>query len=70
MSFVSPFDRFIAEHFDVMIGIFCEPNPKKLTGVDPARIRMRSAARREIAEILFKREAEGKYRWTGLPFPV
>jgi aminopeptidase len=70
LTFVSPFERFAAENFDVMIGIFCEPNPKKLTGIDPAKIRMRSAARREISEILYKRETEGKYRWTGLPFPV
>jgi aminopeptidase len=70
LEFVSPFEKFLAENVDVRIGIFCEPNPKDLTNVDPAKIRMRTAARREISEIFFNREAEGKYRWTGLPYPV
>lgn len=70
LEFVSPFEKFIVENIDVGIGIFCEPNPKRLTNIDPAKIRMRRAARREIAEIFFKREAEGKYRWTGLPYPI
>jgi aminopeptidase len=70
LQFVSPFDKFLIENIDVRIGIFCEPNPKKLTNVDPRKIRMQSAARSELVEILNKREAEGKYRWTGLPYPV
>jgi aminopeptidase len=70
LEFVSPFEKFIVENIDVSIGIFCEPNPKRLTNVDPAKIRMRRAARRELADIIFKREAEGKFRWTGLPYPI
>jgi aminopeptidase len=70
LQFVLPVDRFIAENFDVMIGIFCESNPKRLTNVDPEKIKIQRAARREIAEISFKREAEGKYRWNGLPYPA
>jgi aminopeptidase len=70
LKFVSPFQKFLAETIDVMIGIFCDPNPKGLTNVDPAKIRMQRAAGRPISDILFKREAEGKFRWTGLPFPV
>lgn len=70
LKFVSPFEKFLVENMDVSIGIFCDPNPKGFTNVDPARIRMHRAARRGISEILFKREAEGKFRWTGLPFPI
>ncbi len=70
LEFVSPFEKFIAENVDVSIGIFCEPNPKQLTNIDPAKIRIRRAARRELADIMYKREAEGKYRWTGLPYPI
>ena len=44
--------------------------PKKLTNVDPGKIKMHSAARSELVEILNKREAEGEYRWAGLPYPV
>ena len=70
LKFFSPFEKFIAENIDVSIGIFCEPNPKTLTNIDPAKIRMHRAARRELMEILFKREAERKFRWTGLPHPI
>jgi aminopeptidase len=58
------------ENIDVSIGIFCEPNPKRLTNVDPEKIRIRQAARSGLVEIRFRREAEGKYRWGGLPYPV
>jgi aminopeptidase len=70
LKFVSPLEKFVLENFDVSIGIFCEPNPKGLSNIDPDRIRMRSASRKELAEIFFKRVAEGKLRWTGLPYPI
>jgi len=70
LKFVSPLTKFLAENMDASIGIFCEPNPKKLTNVDPAKIRIRQASRRGLSDILYKREAEGKYRWTGYPFPI
>jgi len=70
LRFVSPLDKFVAENVDVSIRIFCEPSPHGLTNVDPAKVQMRMASRREIAEINFRREAENKYRWTGLPFPI
>ncbi len=70
LQFVSPLDKFLAENTDVTIGIFCEPNPKRLTNVDPEKMRTLTASRRLIADILQQREAEKKYRWTGLPFPI
>ena len=70
LKWVSPIDKFVSENIDVKIGIFCEPNPKGLSNIDPDRIRMRSASRRELSDIFFKRVAEGKLRWTGLPYPI
>ena len=70
LKFVPPLAKFLVENMDVNIGIFCEPNPKKLTNIDPAKIRQRQASRRELSDILLKREAEGKFRWTGLPYPI
>lgn len=70
LVFVPPLDKFIAENIDVSIRLFCDPNPKLLTNIDPAKIRMRGASRREIADLNLKREAEGKWRWTGLPYPI
>jgi aminopeptidase len=70
LQYVSPFERFLAENMDVSIGIFCEPNPKGLTSVNPEKMRVRQASRSWHAETLFRREAEGKYRWGGLPYPI
>ncbi|HVP27347.1 MAG TPA: aminopeptidase [Candidatus Bathyarchaeia archaeon] len=70
LKFVSPFVKFIYENMDVSIGIFCEPNPKRLTNIDPAVIRTSQASRSELMEIFFKRVSDGSLRWTGLPFPI
>ena len=70
LEFVSPFSRLIAEQMDVRIVVYCEPNPKRLSNVDPAKVRMRTAANREITEIFSKRSAEGKLKWTLLPYPL
>jgi aminopeptidase len=70
LSYVSPIERFIAENVDVNISIYCEQNLKKLTNIDPARIRLHAASRRELSEIFHRRVAEGKLRWTVLPYPT
>jgi len=70
LSYVSPIEKFIAENVDVNISIYCEQNLKKLTNIDPARIRLHAASRRELSEIFHKRVAEGKLRWTVLPYPT
>ena len=70
LRFVSPFEKFIVENMDVSIGIWCQPNPKRLTNIDPSKIKMHRASRRELTEIFMKRTAEGKLRWTGFPYPI
>jgi len=70
LRFVSPLEKFAVEDFDVHIGIFCEPNPKELSSIDPDKIRTWSASRRPLSEIFYKRVEETKLRWTGLPFPI
>jgi aminopeptidase len=70
LKFVSPFTKFMLENMDVLISISCEPNPKGLTNIDPSKIKMRAASRREIMEGFLKRIAEGKLKWTGLPYPI
>jgi aminopeptidase len=70
LKFVSPLDRFTPENIDVRIVLFCEPNPKGLSNIDPAKIRIHSASRRQLSDIFYKRVEEGKLRWTGLPYPI
>jgi len=70
VRYLSPFDKFVVENMDVNIGLFCDPNPKAMTGIDSVRLRMRAEGRSELMDIFFKREAEGTLRWTGLPYPI
>ena len=70
LKFVSPFTKFILENMDVLISISCEPNPKRLTNIDPSKMKIYAASRREIMEDFLKRIAEGKLKWTGLPYPM
>ena len=70
LEFVSPFAKFLVETADVMIRVACDPNPKRLTTIDSAKIRKHSASQKEISEIFDKRYAEGKLRWTVLPYPI
>jgi aminopeptidase len=70
LNYVSPFTKFLVENIDVSISVWCPHNPKGLTNVDPTKIRMHRAARRELAEIFNTRAATGKLRWVGLPYPT
>ncbi len=70
LKFVSPFDKFMFENMDVSINIACEPNPKRLTNINSAKIKTMRASRSELMETFQKRAAEGKLRWTLLPFPI
>jgi len=70
LKFISPLERFTLENTDVSIGIFCQPNPKALSNIDPNKIRTNSASRRELSDVFYKRVEEKKLRWTGLPYPI
>ncbi len=70
LQFVPRLTKFAVENFDMFISIFCEANTKTLTNIDPAKIRTQQEATREIMDIFFKRESEGKLRWNGLPYPA
>ena len=70
LEFVSPFVEFLVRNIDVSIGVWCQPNPKGLSNIHPAKIRKHAASRKELREIFNKRAAEGKLKWTGLPYPI
>jgi len=70
LKFVSPFEKFMDETMDVQIRIECQPNPKRLTNIDPSKIQLRRASGRESSEILTKRSSEGKFRSVILPYPI
>lgn len=70
LTYISPFEKFITENIDVAISIFYERNPRRLTNIDPSKIKLRRASQRELMEIFMKRSAEGKLKWTLLPYPI
>ncbi len=70
LEFVSPFAKFLVENADVMIRVACDPNPRGLTTIDSAKIRKHRASQKKIGQIFDKRYAEGKLRWTVLPYPI
>lgn len=70
LTFVSPFAKFLIENMDVSITIWSEPNPKKLSNVDPAKIKVSRASRRELTDIFFERVTNEKLRWTLFPYPI
>jgi aminopeptidase len=69
LKYVSPFDKFILENLDVNISVLCETNLKRLSNIDPAKMKIQTASQSELRENYYKRVAEGKARWTLLPFP-
>ena len=70
LKFVSALDKFRIENMDAIITAWCHPNPKGLSTIKPARIKTHRAARKELAEMFNARTAEGKLKWTLLPFPI
>ena len=70
LKHVSPIDKFVTENIDVSIYVLCTRNPKELSNIDPAKARVRSAARKEINDIFMQRAAEKKLKWTLLPYPA
>jgi aminopeptidase len=69
-DFVSPFSKFIYENSDVLITVLSDPNPKRLTTTDSAKIRKHRAAQKELNDIFNKRYAAGKLKWTVLAYPI
>jgi len=70
LKFVSPFERFLVKDADIAIRISCEPNPKRLTNINPEKIGIVRASKKEIMEIFLRRMGEGKLKWVVLPYPI
>jgi aminopeptidase len=62
--------RLIMDTYDVRIVLIGEDNTKALSGVDPARMVLRSQSRSELMETAMRRSAAGELRWTVTIFPT
>jgi aminopeptidase len=70
LTFIHPPSKLAVETYDASISISGTINTKNLNAVDPARVVVRSQARREILDIFIKRAAAGELRWVGTLFPT
>jgi aminopeptidase len=59
-----------AKTHDAMIYIDSESNTKQLSGVDKQKIAVNRNATRVLKDIMFEREAHGKFRWNIAPYPT
>ena len=69
-SYVSDVDRVQAETVTAQIVIESSCNSKQLTGADPAKVAVFQKVRGDLRDIMFDREAEGKFRWIIAPYPT
>ena len=62
--------EFVLKKADVSIEVFCNPNPKRLSGIDPKKIATRQAIWKDYMELFMKRQASGELKWVLLPYPI
>lgn len=68
LTFVSPFDKFFMSEIDGIINIFADTNVKRLSGVPPEKIKLRTASQREVSELYMKHVRIGGL--TIIPYPT
>ena len=62
--------RYVLENYDVGITIRASENTKAMSNVDPKKLALEGAARKELFATMLKRIAEREYRWVGSQFPT
>ena len=70
IQYLNPFEKMAVDEFDVRIAIKGDLNTKALSGIDPKRIALMLAARRDVTETMMRRSAEGTLRWVVTQFPT
>lgn len=70
VQYLNPIEKLAVSEFDVRIAIRGDVNTKSLSNVDPKRVAMVTAARRELTETLMRRTAAGDLRWVVTLFPT
>ncbi|MEX2161438.1 MAG: aminopeptidase [Anaerolineales bacterium] len=66
---ISPFERMPLAEADVYINIMGAENTRNLSLIEPTRVQLRSAARKDLMGTYMKRGASGELRWTLTQFP-
>jgi aminopeptidase len=69
LKWISPFEKLPFEVADAFIDIEASENTRAMTGVDSKKQQIRSAARKDLMDVYFKRSASGELRWNLTNFP-
>ncbi len=70
LTHVSELDTYINEYFDVQLFIMGEQNTKALSGIEPKRLAMHSAARAGLSKRFMERAAKKEVRWCLTLYPT
>lgn len=73
LDFQSPYNKFLYENLDGLIGISADSNTRALSSVDSKKIARTSKASMPLREIMMKRGhvgAKNELKWCGLAFPT
>ncbi len=70
LAFIDPVSKLVFEEFEAMINIRALENTRELSGVDPARQRVRNTAMRPLMRRYMERGASGELKWNGTLFPT
>jgi aminopeptidase len=70
LRYVSPLERFAAEHANASIAIGAETNTKSNSAIDPMRQRIFQTARADVRKTFMARAASGSLRWASTLYPT
>lgn len=70
LAFIDPVHKLMREEFEALINIRALENTRELSGVDPARQRLRNQALRPLMQRYMERGATGELKWNGTLFPT
>jgi len=70
LKYVSPIARFEIKNIDARLSIISPENTRSLTGVDPKKQAISSAAQQEIHDIFLQRAAKKELRWCLTQYPT
>lgn len=70
LKWVAPTQEWIYENIDNRIVIMADTNPHALSGVDPVKQSIVSAARKPLMTKSMQRSADGEYNWSLTLFPT
>ncbi|NPA97693.1 MAG: aminopeptidase [Crenarchaeota archaeon] len=70
LSMEPKIDKYIIENADCAISILASTHTRYLSSVDPEKLKIAAAARRNVQKIFLERAAKGELRWVVTPYPT